>query len=457
MDQCFECFLGTVQWALFIGHCRIQALRCTGGALKSLTAHAVRWLQESRPDKRAMDSGKRARRKPVGDGVPSACWAQCLNGHVQECLASDVAPFPIGAYAQIRRSQGAYLQSVLSTHHLLKTMFTRAPGGIVNYTKLCLGLEVLVSKWPQLNSTTKPADQWASGLAQSIRCAMGHCRLMVQQPKKFEQRSKLLSSEAKQQLKELLALYKEPKIGEVFVDSQDAEDCGGTVRQLRQVDTDDLDFSWPGITGGSPPKKKANVHQVPMQKEATVQKQAPAQVQLTRHFTASCLIEALSGEPVHPALKQTLQQKPAGAVQKRPAHANQQKEEAVAKAEQAEAEEEEGVEEEADRQEAEAEDEEDGAEEGEKGDEEEEGEEEAEEEAGEQATGRQVRMTRARNRTYIQEKDQGGTWRLIVQVTEKASEKHREVVQRILSAMKQDMAIGKEQALALKSAMLHWH
>jgi hypothetical protein len=124
----------------------------------------------------------------------------------------------------------------------------------------------------------------------------------------------------------------------------------------------------------------------------------------------------------------------------------------VAKAEQAEAEEEE-----ADRQEAEAEDEEDGAEEGEKGDEEEEGEEEAEEEAGEQATAKQVRITRARSRTYIQEKDEGGTWRLTVQVTEKASEKHREVIQTILSAMKQDMAIGKEQALALKSAMLHSH
>ena len=89
---------------------------------------------------------------------------------------------------------------------------------------------------------------------------MGHCRLMVQQPKKFEQRSKLLSSEAKQQLKELLALYKEPKIGEVFVDPQDAEDCGGTVRQVRTVDTDDLDFSWPNISGGSPPKKSASGH-----------------------------------------------------------------------------------------------------------------------------------------------------------------------------------------------------
>jgi hypothetical protein len=78
------------------------------------------------------------------------------------------------------------------------------------------------------------------------------------------------------------------------------------------------------------------------------------------------------------------------------------------------------------------------------------GDEEAEEEAEEQATARQVRIN-------IQEKDDGGVWRLIAQVTEKASEKRREAIQTIHRAMKQDMAIGKEQALALKSAMLHWH
>ena len=96
---------------------------------------------------------------------------------------------------------------------------------------------------------------------------------------------------------ELLALYKQPKPGEVFVDSQDTEDSGGTARQLRKVDTDDLYFSWANGSGGSPPKKKANAQQAPMQKEATVQKQATAQVQLTRHIAASCLIEALSSEP----------------------------------------------------------------------------------------------------------------------------------------------------------------
>ena len=129
---------------------------------------------------------------------------------------------------------------------------------------------------------------------------------MAQQPKKFEQRARFMSCEEKDELKELLSLYKQPKLGEVFVDSQDTEDSEGRVRQLRKVGTDDLDFSWPNGSGGSPPKKKANVQQSPMQKEATVQGQARVQVQLTGHITASCLIEALSADPVNPALKQKI-------------------------------------------------------------------------------------------------------------------------------------------------------
>ena len=92
-----------------------------------------------------------------------------------------------------------------------------------------------------------------------------------------------------------------------------------------------------------------------MHKEGTVQEQATAQVQLTRHITASCLIEALSADPVNPALKQALKKKPAGAVHKRAAQTRQQKEEAVAEEKQDEAEEEEGVEEEAEQEEEEAE------------------------------------------------------------------------------------------------------
>ena len=73
----------------------------------------------------------------------------------------------------------------------------------------------------------------------------------------------------------------------MFVKSQDNH-CGGTVRQLRKVDTDDLVFLGQVAGGGSPPKKKANVQQAPMQKEAIVEKQATAQAQLTGRSTASC-------------------------------------------------------------------------------------------------------------------------------------------------------------------------
>ena len=74
-----------------------------------------------------------------------------------------------------------------------------------------------------------------------------------------------------------------------------------------------------------------------MQKEPTVQEQSRVQVQLPGHITASCLIEALSADPVNTALKQTLKKQPAGAVHKRPAKTGQQKKEAVAEEEQEEA------------------------------------------------------------------------------------------------------------------------
>ena len=60
-------------------------------------------------------------------------------------------------------------------------------------------------------------------------------------------------------------------------------------------------------------------------------------------------------------------------------------------------------------------------------------------------------------RTYIQVKDNGGTWRLIAQVTEKASGNQREATQTICTAMMQDMGIGKEPLLATRKDILQWH
>ena len=125
----------------------------------------------------------RSHKKPVGDGVPIDTWAQVLSDHVQECIDAGIAPFPIGSYVHIGKGHGACMQSVLSMLHLLKMMCTMAPEGIVSYTTLCSVLECLVGKWPQLNPTSKAADQWAAALAQGIRCVMGHCRLMAQNPR----------------------------------------------------------------------------------------------------------------------------------------------------------------------------------------------------------------------------------------------------------------------------------
>ena len=48
----------------------------------------------------------------------------------------------------------------------------------------------------------------------------------------------------------------------------------------------------------------------------------------------------------------------------------------------------------------------------------------------------------------------GGVGRLIAHVTEKASDKHRKVIQTIYNAMMQDMGIGQEQALAMRKDIL---
>ena len=120
-----------------------------------------------------MDQHGQTGKRLAGDDIPIDSWAQCLTAHVQECIDCDTAPFPIGSYVRIGKGHGACMQSVLSMLHLLEMMLTTAPQGVVNYTKLCSVLECLVRKWPQLNSTSKAAGQWASGLAQAIRCAMG--------------------------------------------------------------------------------------------------------------------------------------------------------------------------------------------------------------------------------------------------------------------------------------------
>ena len=111
---------------------------------------------------------------------------------------------------------------------LLKLMFTMAPSGIVNYTAMAFVFERLGRKWPDLNTTSKTLKTWAGAMAQSLRIAVAHVRKLAQQPKRLDQRTKCLTPEEKQALKELLAMYKKSKGS--FVDmfeSQDLEDPPG--------------------------------------------------------------------------------------------------------------------------------------------------------------------------------------------------------------------------------------
>jgi len=130
--------------------------------------------------------------------------------------------------------------SLLGMLVLLKLMFTMAPSGIVNYTGMELVFERLGRKWPGLNGTSKSLKTWAGAMSQSLRIAMAHVRKLAQQPKRFDQRTKGLTPEEKEALKEILAMYKQSEGS--FVDKFESQDLEDRPRRLRKVDTDEMDF-----------------------------------------------------------------------------------------------------------------------------------------------------------------------------------------------------------------------
>jgi hypothetical protein len=77
-------------------------------------------------------------------------------------------------------------------------------------------------------------------MSQSVRIAMAHLRKLARQPRNIEQRTRGMSKEEKQTLKDLVAIYKKPE--DSFEDSFDADDAQRPSRRLRKVDTDELDF-----------------------------------------------------------------------------------------------------------------------------------------------------------------------------------------------------------------------
>ena len=126
----------------FDTQCRMESLLIwslqQGHPCRECACHAL--AQAGRNNRaRTMEGAEHGpkRKKLVGDGVPIDSWAQCMSQYVEECIGRGIAPFPIGSYVHIRSAHAACMQSVMSMLQLLKMMFSRAPEGIVNYTKLC--------------------------------------------------------------------------------------------------------------------------------------------------------------------------------------------------------------------------------------------------------------------------------------------------------------------------------
>jgi hypothetical protein len=73
-----------------------------------------------------------------------------------------------------------------------------APSGIFNYHLLEAVFARLGRKWPDLNGTTKPLKAWVGAMSQSVRIAMAHIRKLAQQPRRYEQRTKGMSTDEKE-------------------------------------------------------------------------------------------------------------------------------------------------------------------------------------------------------------------------------------------------------------------
>jgi hypothetical protein len=61
-----------------------------------------------------------------------------------------------------------------------------------------------------------------------------------------------------------------------------------------------------------------------------------------------------------------------------------------------------------------------------------------------------LRITKAKGRTYLQEKDGMGKLRLVVEVSEAKTMNHAEVIETIYKALMKDINMGKAEALAMR-------
>jgi len=105
-----------------------------------------------------------------------------------------------------------------------------------------------------------------------------------------------LTPEEKEALKEILAMYKQSEGS--FVDKFESQDLEDRPRRLRKVDTDEMDFQALCDDLGNGHRKK--------KKRRTLAKERGIEVHVQATLKASLLVEALSADPVSPALKTTM-------------------------------------------------------------------------------------------------------------------------------------------------------
>jgi len=234
----------------------------------------------------ALKDGPRGQKggRRVCEHLPIDSLAQVMEEYVASQMAKGEVVFALGSYATLKLGHSACPRSMLGMIVLLKLMFKLAPTGIVNYTGMELVFERLGRKWPGLNGTSKSLKTWAGAMSQSLRIAMAHVRKLAQQPKRFDQRTKGLTPEEKQALKELLAMYKKSEGS--FVDKFESQDLEDRPRRLRKVDTDEMDFQALCDDLGNGQRKK--------KKRRTLAKEGGIEVHVQATLKASLLIEAMS-------------------------------------------------------------------------------------------------------------------------------------------------------------------
>ena len=401
------------------------------------------------------------KKRAKGAPVPPEKWLPVLTTYADQCFQSGQQAFPLGKYKTMKYCNAADGKSLVALAPLLEAMFIAAPNGVVNHVAFKGALVQLKEMRPQVFTGEQTVDKWSDCMSTALRVAIAHCRLMVQIPARFEQRTRGLTPSEKQRLKEVLAHY-HPELSRGQTTSLESleTDIVPPKRQLRVVRTDELDFS-----AGSPDKSSG-----PASSATTPMAIASSSGQ----GMARWLVEALSASPVSAKRKMPVKKKPAsahckGSKKTRVQVAKTKVEEAEDEEEEAEAEVEEEDVEEGPQEEEELEcDVEEEAEEEPEASANEEAEEEAEPEKEREEAVPQVHkkpaiddgsghkklyITNASGRTYIQEKLANGKLRLMVQVTEAQARDHQHVIKTIARAIQAEN-LDRDGALRLRDSIV---